>query len=214
MSKISRSLHKDFQQKSKAIDSTRINFEKSFNASLITPNDIANAYAGLYLDLFTEFENIIEELFLGLLNGDVRPNDSSIKIKIKIKPITELESVMRGDSKKKYFDWLPYTDNTIPRANIYFVEGKPFTILTSQQKNKISNYHKIRNAIAHKSKKALKEFTDIISSSTLLPLERTPQGYLRNIPNIATGKTQLEIINDELGVIAYTLCYHQQPSTP
>lgn len=79
--------------------------------------------------------------------------------------------------------------------------------MTEIQKGKIANYHKIRNAIAHKSKKAMKEFGAIISSSTLLPIERTPHGYLRNIPNRATGKTQLEIISDELEAISYTLCY-------
>jgi hypothetical protein len=205
MSKNSKTLHKEFLNKLKAIDTTRMKFESAFSASIIRSDDISQAYTGLYLDLFTEFENLIERLFLGLLNGDVKPNNSGINKKIFIRPISELESVMLGENKK-YLDWLPYSENTLLRAKIYFVDGKPFTLVTDLQKGKISDYHKIRNAIAHKSKKAIKEFHALISISTLLPNEKTPQGYLRSKPIRAIGKTQLEIISDELEAISFTLC--------
>ena len=142
---------------------------------------------------------------MGLLNGDVKSNNRGVNKRVAIRPITELESVLLG-GYQNYFVWLPYSDNTLSRAKIYLVDGKPFTLVDNIQKDKISNYHKIRNAIAHKSKKAMKEFNTIISISTLLPNERTPQGYLRNKPSRATGKTQLEIISDELAAISFTLC--------
>lgn len=205
MSKNSKTLHKEFLNKLKALDATRMKFESAFSASIIRSDDISQAYAGLYLDLFTEFENLIERLFLGLLNGDVKPNNGGISKKIIIRPIKELESVLLGE-KQNYLTWLPYPENTIEKAKIYLVDGKPFTLVSKIQKGKIADYHKIRNAIAHKSKKAMKEFTSIISISTLLPSERTPQGYLRNTPSSATGKTQLEIISDELTAISFTLC--------
>jgi len=205
MPKNSKTLHKEFLNKLKTLDNTRIKFESAFSASIIQPDDISQAYAGLYLDLFTEFENLIEKLFLGLLNGDIKPNNIEVKKKIFIKPITELELVLLGENKK-YLDWLPYCDYTLKRATIYFVDGKPFSFVSKIQKDKISNYHKIRNAIAHKSKKAMKEFNLIISVSTLLPIEKTPQGYLRNKPSSAISKTQLEIISDELEAISFTLC--------
>lgn len=206
MARNSKSLHREFLTKLTALNTTRLNFERAFATSVINSSDITQAYAGLYLDLFTEFENLIEILFVGLLNGTIKANNTGVRRKVSIKPITELEAVLLGE-KKNYLDWLPYTDNTILRASIHFVDGKPFSFLDTLQKGKISNYHKIRNAIAHKSKKAMKEFHAIISISTLLPIERTPQGYLRNIPNRATGKTQLEIISDELEAISYKLCY-------
>jgi hypothetical protein len=206
MSKKSITLHKKFLEKLKALDDTRIKFETAFSSSLIHDEDIRQAYAGLYLDLFTEFENLLEELFLGILKGEVKSNNPTIKSKIIIKPISELETVIHGTKAKKYLDWLPYPDITIPRAKIYLVDGKPFTLLTEIQKNRIANYHTIRNAIAHKSKKAMNEFNTFISSMTLLPIEKTPQGYLRNIPNPATGKTQLGITSDELQAITFILC--------
>lgn len=207
MPKNSKTLHKEFLKKLKALNDTRIKFENAFSNSIIQDVDIRQAYAGLYLDLFTEFENLIEELFLGILKGDVKPNNSLVRSKIKIKPISELENIMHGTKANRYFDWLPYSDATLPRAKIYLNDGKPFSFLTEIQKNKIAEYHTIRNAIAHKSKKAMNGFNSLIASLTLLPVEKTPQGYLRNIPNPATGKTQLEIMSDELEAITYKLCH-------
>lgn len=205
MPKNSKTLHKELLKKLKALDKTRNNCERAFRASILTTNDISQAYAGLYLDLFTEFENLIEKLFIGLLNGEVKANNPDVRKKITIKPTSETEAVLLGE-KKTYLEWLPYPSNTIDKAKIYFKDSKPFSLLDEIQKGKISNFNKIRNAIAHKSKKAMKEFRAIISTSTLLPHEQTPQGYLRSIPNSATGKTQLEIISDELEAISFVLC--------
>src|SRR5688572_25502281 len=145
MPKNSKTLHKEFLKKLKGLDDTRIKFETAFSSSIIQDNDIRQAYAGLYLDLFTEFENLIEELFLGVLKGNITANNATVRAKIKIKPITELEAVMHGTKAKRYFDWLPYSDTTIARAKIYFIDGNPFTFLSEIQKNRIANYHTIRN---------------------------------------------------------------------
>ncbi len=110
MPKNSKTLHKEFLKKLKALDDTRTKFESAFSSSIILNEDIRQAYAGLYLDLFTEFENLIEELFIGIMKGEVKPNNPIVKSKIKIKPIAELETVMHGTKAKKYFDWLPYSE--------------------------------------------------------------------------------------------------------
>ena len=205
MPKHSRTLHNEFSIKVQALDATRQSFENAFIAHHISDADIIQGYAGLYLDLFTEFEGLIENLFIGILSGSVTPNNTIIRRKLTIKPVSEIEPVLLGE-RRAYLDWLPYANNTIKRANIYFNSGKPFTLLDDIEKGKITTYHKIRNAIAHKSKKASKEFQDIIDGLTLLPIESTPQGYLRNIPNASTGMTQLEIIGNELTVISHKLC--------
>lgn len=205
MAKSSKTLHKELMRKLKRLDNTRLNFERAFSAGTILDEDISQAYAGLYLDLFTEFENLLENLFMGVITGTVKHNNSAVSKLVTIKPVSAIETILLGE-KRQYLDWLPYT-NTLDRAKLYFTDSKPFSLLTIPQKNKISNYHKIRNAIAHKSKKAMKEFTDIISLSTLLAHEKLPQGYLRNIPSRATGKTQLQIISDEIEAISYALCY-------
>ena len=203
MPKNSLTIHKEFQKKVKELNEIRRNFEVAFNAGNINAQDIIQAYSGLYLETFTYFENLIEMLFLGMISGEVAHHNSIIVKKIKIKPATETQAVIFA--QKPYLDWLPF-DKTIPRANIYFTDGKPFSLLTTDQNKKLTNYHKIRNAIAHKSGKAILEFEKIINGLTLLPIEKTPTGYLRNIPSAATNKTQLQIISEELVAISFTLC--------
>ncbi len=173
MPKHSRTLHKEFSIKVQALNVTRQCLENAFTAHLISDADIIQGYAGLYLDLFTEFEGLIENLFIGILSGSVTPNNTIIKRKITIKPVSEIESVLLGE-RRAYLDWLPYDNHTIKRANIYFDSGKPFTLLNEIEKDKIKTYHRIRNAIAHKSKKANNDFQNIINGLTLLPIESTP----------------------------------------
>ena len=205
MPKHSQTLHREFSDKVQALNLTRRGFEDALIAQHITETDIIQGYAGLYLDLFTEFEGLIEKLFIGILSGSVTSNNPNVRRKLSIKPVSEIEQVLIGE-KRSFLDWLPY-DRTIDRANIYFYGGLPFSSLNGVEKGKIKTYHKIRNAIAHKSKKADNDFQNIIDGLTLLPIEKTPQGYLRNIPNPATGMTQLEIIGNELFLISHNLCY-------
>ena len=122
------------------LNRTRASFEMAHSSQVISDTDIVQAYAGLYLDLFTEFEALIERLFIGLLNGSVKHSDVTVLRKIKIKPVTEIESVLQG-GKRNFLDWLPYNDKTIPRAKMYFDSGRPFTKLTDQEKDKITGYH-------------------------------------------------------------------------
>lgn len=205
MPKFSTTLRNEFALRISQINSTRVNFENAFNHRQISDVDIIQGYAGLYLDLFTEFENLIESLFIGILSGSVSSPNNTVIRKVRIKPVTEVEGVIMGE-KRTYVDWFPYKENTIKRAQIYFDQGRPFTNLTNFQKDKLAKFHKIRNAIAHKSKKVDTQFQTIIAGMTLSPVEKTPSGFLRSIPNAATGLTQLQIISDELLAISNNLC--------
>lgn len=205
MPKHSKTLHLEFIRKIKELDETRSRFEAAHANGIVTDIDIVQAYAGLYLDLFTEFEALIENLFLGLLSGSVSHGDRLVKRKVKIKPVSEIENVVRGE-KRRYLDWLPYKENTVERAKIYFNNGIPFSRLDQIDKDRIHNYQVIRNAIAHKSKKADNAFKQVIEGLTLSPVEETPSGYLRNIPNPSSGHTQLEIIAIYLTTVSNKLC--------
>lgn len=204
MPRLSGTLHHEFASMVLNLDHTGQKLESALSSGDLSNKDVIQGYAGLYLDLFTEFEGLIEKLFLGILSGTMYSKNSDVLRRVKITPSKEVETVLL--SGKSYIDWLPYSDKTIPRAKIYFQDGKPFTFLDNSEKDKLSNYHKIRNAIAHKGKKAMNEFLSVISNSTLLPHEQEPRGFLRNIPNPSTGKTQLQLIGDELDRIAYKIC--------
>ncbi|MBJ7899630.1 MAG: hypothetical protein GC158_06880 [Cyanobacteria bacterium RI_101] len=165
--------------------------------------DILFIYDGLFLSLFTDFEEFLEKLFIGLLNGTLRIQGKKVDQfrKIKISPQEQTEIVIR--SGKDYLDWLPYEQHTEKRAKIYFHNGSPFTQLNSDQKRVLQDYHKIRNAIAHKSSKSQREFNKVIQNNRLSPLERTPAGYLRSKPQ--GNETQYQIATTELISMARTL---------
>ena len=165
--------------------------------------DIEHLYAGLYMELFTDFESLLEELFFGLYEGSFFSRHYAIRRKSKITPSSEIQPVVYGG--KSYVNWLPYKENTLQRANLYFHNGEPFKCLTTPEITSITNYHIIRNAIAHKSPNSLKQFNNIISGLTLLPREKTPTGYLRSCPS-GSGQTQFEIAIVELKLISSKLC--------
>ncbi|MEA5532896.1 hypothetical protein [Crocosphaera sp. XPORK-15E] len=202
MPKKADSLFENFKEGVKKREMTRAKIEDLLANRILEERDILTVYDGLFLGLFTDFEEFIEKLFYGLLEGKIVIDGRKINQirKVKISPQSEINSVILGG--KQYIDWLPY-DRTIERAKIFFHDGKPFTNLNHDQKSNLGYYHKIRNAIAHKSPKAQAEFDKIIQNSRLLPSQKTPAGYLRSKPR--GQETQYEIAAAELIQIASIL---------
>tara|TARA_R110002096_G_scaffold51275_1_gene134163 strand:- start:1505 stop:2119 length:615 start_codon:yes stop_codon:yes gene_type:complete len=196
-------LHENFENRTNSIERTRAKMELLIALGHIDIQDIEHLYAGLYMELFTEFESLLENLFFGLYTGSfVSPTNTIIR-KSKITPKSEIQPVIYGG--KSYVNWLPYKEHTLKRAKLFFDAGEPFQQLSNIENNKISEYHIIRNAIAHKSPNSLNKFNDIISTLALLPRERTPTGYLRSMPG-GSGQTQFEIAIVELKLMTQKLC--------
>ncbi len=196
-------LAEEFIDKSNELESTRKKIDELLLNDSLSAADVEQVYAGLFLDIFTEFEALIEDLFIGLLTGKLYTNPPvKNPRKLKIVPASStLEVLLNG---KPFLDWLPYEDNTKKRANLFFTDGKPFSKLTDEQIKSLKDYHFVRNALVHKSKAAHKKFEIIIKDLTLLPNEKTPAGYLMSKPQgIAT---QYQIAVAELGVMVKTLC--------
>jgi len=203
MPKLTRNLHQLFESQVQSIESTRSKMELLFLTSQINNSDIEHVYAGLFMELFTNFEALVEELFFGILSGALYTRTYPIVKISKITPITELKSVVFGG--KPYENWLPYKEHTLKRAKRFVNNGEPFCQLTTAQIEKITNYHSIRNAIAHKSENSLNIFNRLILPLPLLPSEKTPTGYLRSKPS-GSGLTQFEIAEIELKILTLKLC--------
>lgn len=203
MAKLTKRLHEQFEQQLLSIESTRDKMESLFNTRHINKSDIEHVYAGLFMELFTDFESLLEELFFGLLRGTLFTRTYSVIKKANISPTSEIKNIVFNG--KSYVNWLPYKEYTLPRAKLYIDAGEPFSKLTNSDILKISNYHFIRNAIAHKSENSLDKFNSIISTLPLLPSEKTPTGYLRSKPGVV-GQTQFEIAAIELSSLTNILC--------
>ena len=204
MPKRTNSLFNIFTARSRELEKTRSKMEVLLDSGNIELNDIEQVYAGLYLDIYTEFESLIEELFIGLLSGRLYTNSYNIRRKVKISPVSMVQDVVFAN--KPYLDWLPYDSCTIPRANLFFELGEPFTLLPTKYKNDLDDYRIIRNVLAHKSASAIIKFQDMISGLPLLPQEKTPAGYLRSKPYSASDQTQLYLIFIEFEEMAKFLC--------
>jgi hypothetical protein len=203
MAKLAKRLHEDFEIRLISIEATRSKMEELFFNHSIEVSDIEHVYAGLFMELFTDFEALIENLFFGLLQGSLFSRAYPIIKKLNISPISEIEKIVFGG--KSYVNWLPYNEHILPRAKLYFENGEPFSRISAIEIKRITEYHAIRNSISHKSDNSMKKFKLIIEGLTLLPREKSPTGYLRSKPTV-NGQTQFEIATLELKAIAIALC--------
>lgn len=161
------------------IEITRKKSEALLSSKKLVVRDLNIIYFGLYMDMATSFERFLEDLFLGLLTGNVIHSYKTVKPRVVFNSYKTCNKIIK--SERRYVDWLPY-DYTVKRAKAFFENGKPFVFLSKDDIKVIEKIHKIRNALAHKSKHSLKVFRNDVIGNTRLPLyEQSPVGYLRGL---------------------------------
>jgi len=64
-------LASEFIQDIGALEVTRHKMESLLSNGHINETDIVQFYNGLYLNLFVEFERLLDELYFGLRSGDI-----------------------------------------------------------------------------------------------------------------------------------------------
>ena len=186
------------------LNQTRRKVERLFNAGELVRRDIEQVYSGLYLDAVTSLENLIENLFIGLLVGSVAPTHSGINPRVTFKsPLIAREIVLGG---RNYVDWLPF-DHTEKRSKAFFRNGAPFTNLEKADKGQMDRFLSVRHAIAHKSSHSQRVFEQrVIGSAPLTNREKTPAGFLRSVFRVAPVQTRYESLMDDMQIIARKLC--------
>jgi hypothetical protein len=152
--------------------------ETLFAAGLIRQRDVHSVYEALFLRSVTGFEIFLEDLFISIMTGHTTyPAARGVVLKMSAMSTSALLDILRqGDN---YMDWIPI-GKTVDRAKIYLKDGKPFSDLTMGDRSQIKTIATIRNSIAHHSKHAKNEFRrTVLAGRTLLPVEKTPAGFLR-----------------------------------
>lgn len=194
----------DFSAKLALLEQTRSKVEAIFTQGNLDRQDVEAVYSGLFIDAFTEFEALIEKLFLGLFDGSLRSASQPAIRLFRVSPNTfSRQVVFDGDN---YVDWLPIEEKTILRAKRFLNAGVPFSNLTQTERQALKQAHLLRNALAHKSDAATQRFLSSINQQALLPHEKTPAGYLRTLPQGATGITQFALTMNVLSATAQKLC--------
>jgi hypothetical protein len=187
-----------------SLGQTRDKVEALYSQGLVAKRDVEHVYGSLFITAVASFEALLEELFLGLLSGRL-VGRATIRPRVSVSSDRVARNVVYGG--RPYFDWLPYR-NTTDRADIFFVGGRPFSILDDGDRSTIARMLCIRNALAHQSEFARRKFREeVIGSTPLLPPEKTPTGFLRSAFRVSPVQTRYEELTIELSTISRRLCH-------
>ena len=77
--------------------------ERLANTGHIVRRDIEQVYSGLFINAMTSFENLIEELFVGILVGRIQPRTKTIVPRISFESNRIAREVVLGG--RNYVDW-------------------------------------------------------------------------------------------------------------
>jgi hypothetical protein len=186
-----------------AFERARRKFERLLAKGDITRHDVSLFYEGILIRTVTGFEGLMEELFVGLLAGSIMPG-RNVHPRVTFNSPIVARDVMLGG--RAYVDWLPY-HHTDKRASAFFRGGCPFTNLEKADIKLLEKLILIRNAVAHQSRSARNKFeNEVIGGAPVLPVERTPAGYLRTMFRTAPDQTRYEDIASTCALLARKLC--------
>jgi len=203
MAKTTQSISDELKARLHSLEFTRKKVEQLSATGLITRRDIEQIYKGLFLESVAALESSIEDLFLGLLIGQITPRSTRTTSKIILSSRLAAQQIVFAG---KFYDWLPY-DRTTERAEHFFKNGHPFSILNNGDKAKTEEFRLIRNAIAHKSHHARKQFEDkVIGSTALTPRERKVGGYLVGSFRSSPRQTRYENLIIDMALIFEKVC--------
>jgi hypothetical protein len=165
--------------------------ESARGSGAITENDAEQAYRGAFLSFHSQIENSLEILFVGLLRGRISHRLASVRPLLSIpSDVVASRVVFAGRS---YADWLPYSRHTLERSKLYFAAGRPFTLLAKEDRKLLDALSLLRNALAHESTHALRQFRrEFVEGKALPPAQRRPAGYLRGFH--ALGQRRFEFL--------------------
>lgn len=182
---------------------TRAKVERLLITGHVTRHDAHLFYESIFLRTVTTFEGLLEDLFVGLLAGSVAPG-RNVHPRVSFRSHTVAREVMLGG--RAYVDWLPY-HHTDKRAEAFFRGAFPFCHLDKNDKRELERIILIRNTVAHQSRSARKKFEEaVVGTTPLLPVERTPAGYLRSTFRVAPTQTRYEEIANTCAILARKVC--------
>jgi len=193
-----------FQRKLKVLEQIRKKQEALFLNNKIGRRDIEEIYAAIYLNSIASFESLIEELFIGLLAGRFCSSHSNVNVRAKIQSYMVARDMIFRD--RKYYNWLPY-ENTEKVAKVFFTGGRPFTLLSQDEKDRLDKCLTIRHAIVHKSRYAINKFRKKVLASIILPpKDKRPKSFLRAQFSMVPQTTYYQQFIGDIFEIAKSIC--------
>jgi len=91
-----------FNKRIRELNTIRLKMETLFRQGIIDPVDVEEVYAGIFLDIFTEFEALIDNLFFGLVEGEFYSVSNNVQCRVEIIPKSMVRDIVFAG--KKYLD--------------------------------------------------------------------------------------------------------------
>ncbi|MCG2721349.1 MAG: hypothetical protein L6290_04950 [Thermodesulfovibrionales bacterium] len=151
-------------------------------AEVFYPSQARKVVSLAFLYVVVGWEDFVEACFVRYLAGASSPSGYKPSLRLgacdSLAHAYETISGVRGfDPEKNYLNWSDWK-NVMDKAYIFFEKGKPFSLLTDQEKQRLSDAFSIRNRIAHSSRKCQQEFIKIAKQHLgLRPNEALRQGF-------------------------------------
>jgi hypothetical protein len=196
------------RKRSQVINRHRLRVESLYAQKKLSKHAVNDIITGLFLQQFTAFENFLEELFLGLLvegKGYTLPESKCLP-RIRVKSYNIARTLLTRGSN--YTNWLPYENNILKLAKVFFRAGRPFTSLPKNLKENLDAIGYIRNVIAHRSRYSMDKFNEKLIGGAVLPVsEQSPSGFLRGIITASPPQTRFENYAGQLIQIANAIVH-------
>lgn len=158
-----------------------------------TEADKNQVFAGAYVSYIAFFEAQIETLFVGLLTGKYAHPNGGVQPILNMPNAKVAKAMITGG--RNYVDWLPYNLNTMKRAPVFLLDGRPFTDLANAHRKRLDNASVLRNALAHQSDHAIKRFEAEFVVGKVLPItQRKPPGYLRGAHSLTRNRLEVQLL--------------------
>ncbi|MGD2089656.1 MAG: hypothetical protein PVH61_26000 [Candidatus Aminicenantes bacterium] len=139
----------------------------------IHPEQAKKIFSLAFLDVLVGWEDFIAACFIRYLAGAKAPSGYFPRLRTgeceSIKHAYEVLSGIEGfDPLKRFLRWSSWNE-ILQKARIFFENGKPFSLVTDQERQRLNDAFIIRNRIAHSSEKCRHDFKRIARQHLGMP---------------------------------------------
>jgi hypothetical protein len=126
----------------------------------IREDDVYFSYELAFIKIFVAWEKFLQECFISYMTG---ASLARYKPKLYLKKVDRDHALKILSGTEDYPDWSKI-DEVYTLAQLYFVNGEPFTLPLQQIETQFNDIKKVRNAIVHISSKAKEKFEGLLKA--------------------------------------------------
>jgi hypothetical protein len=136
--------------------------------------EVELVYESAFLNAVSRFEGLLSDLLDEFVCGKHQSTRGNRPL-LTVRSRAAFRAILRGD--RPYVDLMPY-DQCLKIAERFIAGGGPFAELTDDDRRLLKQVSIIRNAIAHRSDKAVTDFRAKVPGVDVLPPHRRLPGTL------------------------------------